>query len=540
MRADNKSYKDMYHFSKTNMKGWVYSPSLEKDKEVNTSIKENPYYSNVEVEKDEVVLKPDFSALFNVRGKTHKQGGTDVFLENNSFVFSNDPKLSFDKEDHKLMEFKEGGTKKMQNTPASVLKRNIDLKHYNKMTVNLQDEKKDDITKNSSVKMIEKYMDILGNVAYMQEAKKGFPDGLPFFSQETAPVYNQETKDAIMEQKQFRRGGRIKAQMGMSVPPWAWKYVKANTQDPSKKTAPSTGVSGVPAISGVPEDKVLPPGVRHVDLLKDEEEIIPTVNPAPMPPSVKNVQGYKTADWEFTPYQKENQAYNIWKWASAKRYMPYRSHLNPSFVEPQLVNPEQTISDLKGAYNGNLDSINSLSPILRNAQAADSFGQMLDRVPGIRSQFDNQNSAISNQARQYNNQIVNNARATNMQNDQNYYRESVVGQQNFDNLRSYLSDKYMSDRNQDIVDNQSLAYNMLTQNNPAYKYDWRTGRFMRTNKSILDVQTSPQSDLVSGLLGKLIPKFETLDPRVQSAVLRTAAIKGLPLNYKKGGMVNPY
>jgi len=68
--ADNKSYKDMYHF-----KDWVYNvarednPSLEGPDKINSTIKDNPYRSNVEVEKDELILNPDLSALFKANGK---------------------------------------------------------------------------------------------------------------------------------------------------------------------------------------------------------------------------------------------------------------------------------------------------------------------------------------------------------------------------------------------------------------------------------------------------------------------------------------
>ena len=559
---NNSTYKDTYHFKRKAFVGrWSDKSSLETDPEINTTLKENPYASNVEVEKDEVVLKPDFSALFNVRGKTHKQGGTNVLLEDNSFVFSNDKSLSFNKKDHDLMELKKGGNfRPSKNTPADVLKRNIPLKDYNKMIAIIDDERKDDISKNSATKMLEKYLEKIGNIAYLQESKKDFPTGVPFFSRNTAPVYDDEVKGQIMEQEQYKYGGLYKKNPKAQMGTWMrFRGCLRNSESCSgnwegragaasqNNTAPA--VSDVPKISGVPEeDKVLPPGVRHVDKIPmPEPKAKPrsTITPPPPRPMVLDIQnnqtGYKSADWQFTPWQKENQAYNLWKWASAKRYMPYRSHLNPSYVDPQLVNPEQTINDLKSGYNANLRGINSLNPILRNAQASEAYGQLLNTMPGVRSQYDNQNAGIVNQTRSYNNQIANNTRSVNMQNDQNYYKESVVGQQNFDNLKSYLSDKFMSDRATDVADNQSLAYQLLTQNNPAYKYDWKTGRFLRTNKSIMDVQTSPQSDLVTGLLNKLLGKFDTLDPRLQSSILKIATLKNLPLNYqKKGEFINPY
>ncbi len=618
--SDNKSYKDMYHFKDNFPVTREGMPSVNVDPKINSTIKKNPYRSNVEVEKDEIILKPDLSALFNVKGKTHKGGGVDVLLEPDSFIFSNDKSLAFTKSNHKMMEFKEGGNfKPAKNTPAEVLKRNIELKHYNRMIANIEDPMKDDITKNSSTKMLEKYMQTLGNIAFLQEQKKGFPDGVPPFAENTAPVYDDELKEEVMQQKQYAKfGGNVRAQLGKILNPtnsiksdpypdieapfqfnnkWyvrkngkmvevsgpatkassdnyflnpANPYGNPNAQFPptidytgrpagypgnikGNVTAPAVSTptgNATPGMSGVARISGVKPEVEKIEYIPHTpDKIIPRVKGDEITPDTLpqvanlnlNGDGVKRADWQFTPWQKENQAYNLWKWASAKRYMPYRSHLNPSYVDPTLVNPEQAIGDMKGAYNANLQGINSLSPILRNAQASESYGQLLNQIPGVRSQYDNQNAGITNQFRQYNNQIANQARQTNMVNDQNYYKETVVGQQNFDNLRSYLGDKYMTDRSTDVADNQSLAYQLLTQNNPAWDYDWRTGNFTRTKKDIRDAQTSPQSDLLSNLLGDLIPKFTTLDPRVQAALLKTAGLKNLPLNYqKKGGTFNPY
>ena len=44
-------------------------PSLNIDPKINSTISDNPYRSNVEIEKDEVILQPDLSALFMAKGK---------------------------------------------------------------------------------------------------------------------------------------------------------------------------------------------------------------------------------------------------------------------------------------------------------------------------------------------------------------------------------------------------------------------------------------------------------------------------------------
>ena len=155
-------------------------------------------------------------------------------------------------------------------------------------------------------------------------------------------------------------------------------------------------------------------------------------------------QGVKRADWQFTPWQKLSQAYNWGQYAGVQRYMPFRSRYNATYVDPALVNPEQTIGDIKGLSSQQLSQLNTLSPILRNAQAAQLFGSVQSQIPGIRSQYDNQNAQILNQTRQYNNQVKNNESLVNMGNDQQYYTQAVEGRKNFENMRTYTANQAMN------------------------------------------------------------------------------------------------
>jgi hypothetical protein len=268
--------------------------------------------------------------------------------------------------------------------------------------------------------------------------------------------------------------------------------------------------------------------------------------PGPSVPDITgDPQGVKRADWQFTPWQKVSQLYNLGKYASVQRYMPFRSRYNASYMDPQLVNPEQTLSDLRAGANQQIGALNTLNPILRNAQAAGAYGQYLDQAPQVRSQYDNQNVQIANQARQYNNQIRNQESMTNMKNDQDYYQQSVIGRQNFNNMRSFAADQYMNNLLGDAQTNESLALNMLTQNNPAYNYDFKTGNFTRTNKSIMDVQTDTKSDMYTQYMMGLFEKQkrgETLSkPEIELAkAMSIGKIPFTPGIKKKGGKFNPY
>lgn len=581
--ADNKTYKDMYHFN-SNFYGKLdldEVPSLNVDPKINTTIKENPSSrTNVEIEKNEIVLQPDLSALFKARGKKHKNGGINVNLRPNSFVFSNDKSMNIPENIQKIFEFKEGG-----KTPSEVLRKNIDLKHYNTMITNISDLKKDDLAKKSSAMMLEKYIGTLGNIAFIQESKKNFPDGLPDFAQNTAPVYNPELKDNIMQQKQYAKyGGNIKAQMGVYYALRANKgrdpqvvrldylrkmasrqalgnevddpnidYDKLYTQTLQKLSREAVNEGAIPdnkqgPLSGVPalDNKlsgVIPLAEKITYTPKTPDKITPRPGQTPdkiAPGEVTGAAERKKIDWQFSPWQKVSQAWNAAKYASLRRYDPMRSRFNPSYVDPYLVNPEQVIGDLKGAAYQGTKSLGTLNPILRNAQAAGIQGQLMNQIPGVRSQYDNQNAGIIGQTRQVNNQIANTAMGQNMQNDQNYYQQTVVGRQNFDNMKSYLGDQWMNNILGDVTTNQTLAYNLASQKNPAWGYDFRRGDFYRLPKDLRDVASNGKSDMLAEYANKMLGEWDTLDPKTRVDLLKVLSLKGFtPTNAKKGAYLRP-
>jgi hypothetical protein len=615
--ADNRSYKDEYlfHDDRTyNIR--EEQPSIAEDPKINTTIKENPYRSNVEIEGDEIVLQPDLSALFKAKGQKHSKGGMDVLLKPESFIFSDWKGLAFTKEDYELMELKEASKKTdpNKNTPAEVLKKNVDIEHYNKLVTILDDPYKDDLAKKSAAMMLEKYLQNLGNIAYVQEEKKGFPSGMPAFSMGTAPVYDPTVKTDIDESKQYMRaGGTTKnpyAEGGSAFVPDRCPCGKdaqgnclpctpAQIAELSKRAVKGTlkDVTGMTKVGSVNNTDIYHTGTdpraaqrqtpgpkmsnenwkkflqtpQGQTWLKNYKSTVPgtdklvgitntpppAYNPPPIPPAPPVVpgpavpdlevtpQGSKQADWRFTPWQKLSQLNQLGQYALTKRYMPYRSRYNATYVDPALVNPEQAVGDIKGIANQQLSSVGTLNPILRNAQAASISGQVMNQVPGVRAQYDNQNAQILNNTRQYNNQVKNNESLVNMGNDQQYYQQAIEGRKNFDNMRTYTWNNYMNNLMRDVETNQKLAYNLLTQNNPAYGFDWRTGNFTRNQKSILDVQGNAVNDryqdLVS-LVNNITDPVEKAKLMVKLEGLRTFGSAQQAPQFKKGGKTkkNPY
>ncbi len=684
--ADNKTYKHDYIFTDPTKSVISEYPSIVDNDKINSTIKENPYRSNVEIEGGEIVMKPDMTALFKAVGKRHSKGGMDVLLPSESFVFSDFKDLGFTDKDLETFELKDGG-KNSRNTPADVLKKNVDVKHYNSMVNILEDPYKDDLSKKTAAMMLEKYIEMLGNIAYVQEGKKGFPDGTPAFSMGTAPVYHPSVKADVEQSKQYAKaGGTIKnpyklQQGGISgydpmelmrqmqaiqqaklqaqqqqnqqigdlyLNPAQRRSNIATTSAPAKPAPPVTpppqnqsttaqqatkvsnkwglhpgdqipifqdrfGVSNAAdKISNLdrfadmlgytgpkdnkafqqwlynssPENKAIIDkwhtkygqpnagkpvdgniGIRwqnamnemlmakipqkKVDLSRGPLPNVPN-RPIGMAESLTPgaVDGEKElgkrADWRFTPWQKLSQLWNWGQYANVKRYMPFRSRYNATYVDPALVNPEQAVGDVQASTNQQLSSLSSVNPILRGAQSSHLAGQAMNAAPGIRSQYDNQNANILNQTRQYNNQTRNNESLVNMGNDQQYWREMVEGRKNFDNMRTYTANNAMNNVLRDVETNQKLAYNLLTQNRPVYGYDWDSGNFYRNPANILDVDSNSINSRYSALQELIDGITDPTEKAKQAIKLEGLKVFGTARNdpppYKKGGKVkkNPY
>lgn len=133
--------------------------------------------ANIEAEGGETVLTDlndngDFG-LYNITGPRHSQGGVPMFLPEQSFIYSDTPKLKFSKDE--MSEFGMGGARK---TPAQISKK-FGLNNY---YGELDSQFSDNISSRSAELMLKKNMEDLSKLSFMQEAKKNFEDGVPLAS----------------------------------------------------------------------------------------------------------------------------------------------------------------------------------------------------------------------------------------------------------------------------------------------------------------------------------------------------------------------
>jgi hypothetical protein len=151
---------------------------------INTTRDESVRYSlssvprdkaNIEAEGGETVLtdlnNDNQFGLYNITGPRHSKGGVPMFLPEQSFIYSDTDKMRFNQEE--LTEY--GIETKLKMTPAQVSKRYDLNKYYGTM----KDQFADEITARSSEIMLKKNMMGLSKLAFGQELKKKFDDGVP-------------------------------------------------------------------------------------------------------------------------------------------------------------------------------------------------------------------------------------------------------------------------------------------------------------------------------------------------------------------------
>jgi hypothetical protein len=133
--------------------------------------------ANIEAERGETVMGDfdDDGGLEHlaIGGKPHSQGGTPLSVPDGSFIFSKTRSLKIG--GPVLAEFGKNANTKKKFTPAELAKQ-YDLNRYKQL---LQQPDIDPLTAKTAALMADKYQDKLSKLALLQEAMKGFPQGVP-------------------------------------------------------------------------------------------------------------------------------------------------------------------------------------------------------------------------------------------------------------------------------------------------------------------------------------------------------------------------
>lgn len=564
-------------------------PSAHKEEDITTGIKPiDREDANVEVEKGELVLKPDLSAIYKAYGKPHTKGGTPVNLEAGSFIFSHDKSLALNKEDHDLLELKKGGTfKASKNTPAEVLKRNIDVKHYNKMSATIQNPYKDDIAKNTAMLMLGKYQESIGKIAYAQEEKKGFPTNVPDFARDSAPIYDDKVKEDINQQQQymkyggntlpsFQPGGRIPGING-DYRNGQWFYYSSFFPNPNTNQGQDSRYGRYENgkwIQYSAANEVDEPVNQSLNPFISQYTPPQKKYPFNPPQGWRDLQGKTYDEWRSKPdniteYSNKIETPNIngtpeqpfgfdtkLNWVdkmnignaaynslNINRYMPMRSQIRTSPIRLERYDPQGAINQANQAMYDAYSANKVLNPYLAAVQNQSIAGRQLGALNQIRAQYDQMNNQVGNQ------EIMANAQAAQqnaMQNagfDQQYYKETIEGAKNFDNMRSVARNELfgtVSDAYDKAI--QSSAMNMQLGPNSAYYFDYGKMKVIpNPNRNIFKAQ-SDREDVFDKLLARIDASSMSEEEKIKAITniySRMNALKQLK-GAKKGGRFNPF
>lgn len=152
--------------------------------------------ANLEAEGGETVLTFDpsgFPLFYIIKGPRHHSGGVPLNLPDDSFIFSDTKQMII--RDCTILKMFNKACNKKGFTPA-VLSKQFDINRYRNI---LQDPNSDEITRKTAESMIKKYVIKLGALALAQEAKKGFPQGVPVVAKAYMEAYGISEGDIIPE-----------------------------------------------------------------------------------------------------------------------------------------------------------------------------------------------------------------------------------------------------------------------------------------------------------------------------------------------------
>lgn len=154
--------------------------------------------ANLEAEGGEtaVVNTGNIPAFYNIEGPRHSEGGVPLNLPDESFIFSDTKSMKI-KDPAVLKRFgltpKKGGY-----TPAEISKK-YPINEYVKI---LKDPNSDKISKKTAELMIKNAVIKLGNLALVQESKKGFEQGIPEMARPALEAMGISEQDIMPDQPQ--------------------------------------------------------------------------------------------------------------------------------------------------------------------------------------------------------------------------------------------------------------------------------------------------------------------------------------------------
>ena len=167
-------FNDVPAFGGADYNSYIGTPDLKESKYITAVPRDK---ANLEAEGGETVFGDingdGFPEHKIIKGPRHSQGGVPLNLPDDSFIYSDTKSMKI--KDPNILAMFNKPMRKSGYTPAELAK-SYDLEKYRKI---LQDPNSDQIDRKTAELMLRNYNVKLAQLALAQEAKKGFPQGIP-------------------------------------------------------------------------------------------------------------------------------------------------------------------------------------------------------------------------------------------------------------------------------------------------------------------------------------------------------------------------
>lgn len=480
-------------------------------------------FATIEAEKGETILSDvdgdGMKEHMKIGGKRHSEGGTPLAAEEGDFVFSDTKKMKI-KSPQLLKLF--GKTAKAGGyTPAQIAKQ-YDVNKYKAI---LQNPNSDAMSKKTAELMISNYEKKLGMLSLVQEAKKGFPSGIPSVAdsvmpeakyggyleeyQNAGPVKIKKNELTNYEKQGYKRVGDSNI--------WQLDTKKVEQVDPTKGT---TTTKITPGKKYVPNENAwwrsLTPAqkaahnakvrkmIKEDPQYQDKTETITTpdtcqegysLNPTTgkcekITPEVKqitydetpgapSVPGIETTTgdipYEWTQQDKNNAMLALMKRGRVQKFSSVRQDVNPVMPDFRNMDWRGRAAEMQGTYNSQMSTMGTYqSPTSLAANMSFMAGQQAENlVNRAIDPIEQANVNIYNQVAGQRAGIMNQAIANNAQNKFLRSQDRAVLNQQYINALNDADSGLTQAVNQGIT-NAAGIYNTNLVESPYYFYDPRT------------------------------------------------------------------
>jgi len=411
--------------------------------------------SSIEAEGGETLVRnqPDGSITqFDINGASHANGGVPLAAKPGDFIFSKTKKMEIG--GPILEAFGKSVNTKKKYSPA-VLAKQYDI---NKFQAILADPESDKLQKKTASLMIDNFTKKLGGLAFVQEAKKGFPNGVPQLAQQAL----QQPQNG-QEQPSMRFGGKFQIGGAISLPGQSSIYPSTSDVFP---------VEGTPALPQH-EDPIMVNDTFNTPYSGEMDHTFDMKHPGTATPS--NQVPY---DFDFRNQDKAAMALGQLQYAQIKKY--------PSYIAPlQMVAPKYTLSDNsaeKASIAGaalSQSMIGALTSEGAHGRSNDSqiWGEALSRIMGSDAQNEEKRIGVSNTGNKETAEITNKQLEFNQQRLTEMHRQGILSQQQYDSAIREGQNKLLLAPYEKAMDNRAHTDWVNSMNvNSGFSANPRTSR----------------------------------------------------------------